>query len=451
MRDANVGRGLAGRHVEFLAVGGTIGAGLFLGSGAGIQIAGPGLIVAYALTGAVVFIVTRCLAEMALAGPGKGTFVHFVAQYLGTRIAFVCGWSYWFAAILASMAELTAMGALSHAWFPAIAQWAPTFAALIGLFALNRIQVRALGEFEFWVTLLKILALVSFIVLGVVALCTSVGIKPAGAAVSNLWRHGGFFPTGLSGFLSVLPFALFGYAGAELIGIAAAETDNPARTLPRAVNALVLRLFIFYVGSMLIVMALVPWTAFSGSESPFVLVLQKMGIPAITVVMNIVLISALLSSCNSTLFGASRVLKSLASMGGAPASLARLNERGAPAQSALVSTVAILITIVLNYFVPAQAFGLLLSASIVCVMFNWVLFVSAHRQFRRQRIEIASPFRWRLPLAFNFSVMIFLALVLLVLSRDSGFRAALLFDTAFLAGLSFIAYRRLGTVQVSHP
>jgi L-asparagine transporter-like permease len=451
MRDANVGRGLAGRHVEFLAVGGTIGAGLFLGSGTGIQIAGPGLIVAYALTGVVVFIITRCLAEMALAGRGTGTFVHFVAQYLGARTAFVCGWSYWSAAILGSMAELTAMGALAHAWFPALPQWAPTFAALIGLSALNRLRVRALGEFEFWITLLKILALVSFIVIGIVALCLPVDIKPADASVSNLWQHGGFFPTGLSGFLSVLPFALFGYAGSELIGIAASETDNPARTLPRAVNGLVLRLLIFYVGSMCIVMTLVPWTAFSSSESPFVLVLQQMQIPAVAVVMNVVLISALLSSCNSTLFGASRVLKSLASIGGAPASLATVNARGAPAHSTTASTAAILVTIVLNYFVPARAFGLLLSASIVCVIFNWVLFVSAHRQFRLQLAEGPSPFRWRLPLAFNYSVMLFAALVLLVLSRDSGFRAALLFDTAFIAGLSFIAYRRLGTVQALHP
>jgi L-asparagine transporter-like permease len=438
---------LTRRHVEFLAIGGTIGAGLFLGSGTGIQRGGPSLIIAYLLAGAVVFIIARCLAEMALEDPGRGTFVSYVERYLGASAAFVSGWSYWFATVLAGMAELTGLGTLWHAWTPAMPEWVPAFAGLLCLYLINRSNVRAFGEVEFWMALLKIMALLAFIALGTAVLLIPLGIRPPTASLTNLWMRGGVFPQGIRGFFGVLPVALFGFGGVELIGLAAAETQDAARTLPRAANGLILRLFIFYVGSMLIIMSIMPWTAFSPGASPFVLVLQSLGIPVVATLMNILLISVLLSSCNSLLFGAARVLSSLAVAGAAPASLGTRDASGVPARAARVSTAAISATILLDYFIPARALGLLLSAAVVVLIVNWVLFVLAHFQFRRRLTEARPTFRPVVPTWLNFAVVAFVAIVIGVLACDAQFCAALIFCMVFFAVLGVAAWRYVGKAR----
>jgi len=434
---------LSRRHVEFLAIGGTIGAGLFLGSGTGIHRAGPSLIIAYILAGAVVFIIAKCLAEMALEDPGRGTFVDYVRHYLGETTAFVNGWCYWFGSVLAAMAELTAVGALSHAWAPLVPQWLPTFAALLCLYVINKIHVRAFGEVEFWMALLKIMALAAFVGLGTVMLLAPEQVRPPAATFSNLWTRGGVFPTGLRGFLEVLPLALISFGGVELIGLAAAETRDPARTLPRAVNGLILRLFMFYVGSMIIVMSIVPWTEISSSASPFVLVLQRLGIPAVATVMNVLLISVLTSSCNSLLFGNARVLSSLAVNASAPPSLGVLNARGVPTRAAGVSTVAISVTILLNYFIPAQAFGLLLSAAVVQLMIIWAIFVLAHLQFRsRSSANGTAAARSALPIGCSYGALAIVATVIVILACDPQFRSALVFSLTFIAVLAVVSHSR---------
>lgn len=435
---------LSGRHVEFLALGGSVGAGLFVESGRGIRTAGPGFVVAYMLAGATVFIIARCLAEMALEGPGRGTFIDCVRHHLGETVAFVTGWCYWFGTILAAMAELTGIGVLAHASAPVIPQWLATFVGLLCVGGLNRIAVRAFGEIEFWMALLKIAALAAFIGFGIFMLVVPTPVGLPEASLENLWTHGGVFPTGPLAFLGVLPLALVTFAGVELIGLAAAETRDPYRTLPRAVNGVILRLCIFYVGPMIIIMSIVPWTSFVPGESPFVLVLNSSGVPGVTVIMNVLLLSALASSCNSTLFGNIRALRSLAGAGCAPASLGELNARGVPSRSAAVSFIAIVATMLLNCFIPGRALGLLLSAVVVQVVVNWVIFLLAHLQLRRrQSFDVTSPFRTSLPTWCDYGALCMCATVIAALACDAQFRSAVVFSGVFFATLALAARRWL--------
>jgi L-asparagine transporter-like permease len=273
-----------------------------------------------------------------------------------------------------------------------------------------------------------------------------------GASPENLWTHGGVFPTGPWAFLKVIPLALASFAGVEVIGLAAGETRDAARTLPRAVNGLILRMCIFYVGPMIIIMSIVPWTQIPPGTSPFVLALQISGVPGVAAIMNVLLISAFASSGNSFLFGNMRALRSLAVAGLAPASLGELNSHGVPGRAAGVSTGAILVTILLNYFIPGRALGLLLSATVVQVVVTWAVFVLAHLQFRRRRpCDATSPFRTPLPTWCNYGALGICAAVVVVLSCDAQFRSAVVFSGVFFGALALTARIRLRRVRALTP
>ena len=435
-------RDLSRRQVEFLALGGTIGAGLFLGSAQALHLAGPALLPAYALCGLVVYIIARCLGELALADPGQGTFVNHIGSQLGPAYAFVGGWSYWITMIVVCMAELTAAGLLMHVWFPALPQWITAFFLLLLLFLVNQGTVRLFGETEFWLALLKIATVVGFIVLGLAAIVAPARLGLAGARLSNLWRLGGVFPTGLTGFLAILPIALFPFGGIELVSLAAAETADPQRTLPRAVNGLLLRVVVFYLGAMAALLVLLPWTQVVPGSSPFVLVLRRLDVPFAAGLLNLVLITAVTSSCNSILFGATRALRSLALDGGAPASLAQSNRNGVPARAVIVSIAAISLAIVLNYLLPAEIFGLLLQMTALVITVNWTLIVLAHLRYRRGRGT--RPLRFPAPLTpwSNYLVLVFVAAVLSILAIDRTARGPLLLAVFGFGALGVLARLR---------
>jgi len=313
--------GLNKRQIEFIALGSTVGAGFFLGAGQGIHIAGPAILLAYLIAGFMVFVVARSLGEMALADPKPGVFVSYTERYIGPRAAFVQGWGYWFCCVLVCTAELTAASLFLRPWLPGVPLWAMQLAGLALVFAINRLSVRVFGEVEFWMALLKIVTIAIFLLAGVLLLA---GVGPAtDASIGNLWSHGGFLPNGLTGLVSALPVALFAFGGTELIGIAAADADDPHRSVPRAVNGLLFRLGLFYVGATLLLLCLEPWSQVSTDSSPIVQALARIGIPATATLMNLVLISAVLSSCNSTLYAGTRMLKVLGEIGGAPKRLPR--------------------------------------------------------------------------------------------------------------------------------
>ena len=292
-------RGLKDRHVQLIALGGAIGVGLFLGSGRAISQAGPGLIFAYAAAGVIIFFIMRALGELMLHRPVAGSFATYAEEYVSPFAGFATGWSYWFMWVVTGMAEITAVGIYTHYWFPDVPQWIPALVTLGVLYGVNLVAVKLFGELEFWFALIKIVAILALLVAGPLFLIFGSGEHAEAASVSNLWDHGGLFPTGMLGVVLALQMVMFAFQGVELLGVTAGEVEDPAKSLPKATNAVVWRILVFYIGALLVVMMLVPWTEFSAGESPFVMVFERMGLPAAALVINFVVITAAASSCNS--------------------------------------------------------------------------------------------------------------------------------------------------------
>ncbi|MEI9987124.1 MAG: amino acid permease [Aliidongia sp.] len=314
---------LSSRHLQFIALGGAIGSGLFLGTAEGIHTAGPALLFAYALTGLIVFLIARALGQMTLEAPRGASFAAYADEYLGPCFGFITGWAYWLGSLIASMAELTAVGLLMHFWFPGLPQWIPALAVLAVLYAVNGLGARVFGETEFWFASIKILTILALIAIGLVLLLVGYRGGEIDASIGNLWRYDGLFPAGWGGFIAVLPIALFAFGGIETIGLAAAEAEDPQRTVPKAINGMILRILIFYIGAVAIILSLFPWQRVAPDTSPFVTLFSQIGIPAAAGLVNFVVITALLSSSNSNMFASGRLLRALAKRGQAPTRLSR--------------------------------------------------------------------------------------------------------------------------------
>jgi AAT family amino acid transporter len=353
---ADLSRNLRNRHIQLIAIGGTIGVGLFLGSAKAIHAAGPGLLIAYALGGIAIFFIMRALGELLTYRPVAGSFATYAEEFCGPFAGFVTGWSYWFMWVATAMAELTAIGIYVGHWFPSVPQWLPAMIALLVLYGANLLAVRVFGELEFWFALVKVVTIVALIVAGLAVLVFHVGSFGATASFSNLWTHGGFLPFGIVGVLLTMQIVMFAYTGVELIGVTAGEAQDPQRALPKATNGVIFRILIFYLGALIVIMAVVPWDQLSPSVSPFVYVFEKLGVPGAAGIITLVVITAAASSCNSGLFSTGRMLWSLAQRGQAPRPFAALNAHHVPAAGIHVSAAVMLLTVVLNYAAPRQVF-----------------------------------------------------------------------------------------------
>ena len=323
-------RGLKNRHVQMIAIGGTIGVGLFLGSVTAIQKAGPGLVVSYAIGGLVLFLIMRALGELLLYRPVSGSFATYAAEFVGPWAGFMTGWSYWFMWVTIGMAEITAVGVYVHYWFPGIPQWIPALITLGLLYSANLTTVKLFGEIEFWFALIKVVTIVAMIIIGLTIILFKFGDLGKTATFSNLWTEGGFLPFGGLGVLLSLQMVMFAYQGLELIGVSAGETENPETVLPHAINSVVSWMLVLYTGALLIIMSLVPWNQLSPDTSPFVLVFEKIGIPAGAGLINFVVITAAASSCNSGIFSTGRMLYSLAKVRHAPRAFGNVSRRNVP-------------------------------------------------------------------------------------------------------------------------
>lgn len=411
-------RGLANRHLQFMALGGAIGAGLFLGSGGGIATAGPAILIAYALCGVMVFLIMRALGELAIADPARGSFSSYAEIYLGPFAGFMTGWSYWANWMLAGAAEITAVGIFAKFWFPDLPQWLPSLVALLAVYAINLRGVRLFGELEFIISLLKVMAILGIITLGLVILFTPGLAARHHAGIGNLLGSGGILPHGLIGLVAVLPAALFAYGGVEVIGLAAAETEQPERSLPRAINGVILRILVFYVGALAIVMTIMPWTRFSAGSSPFIDMLQHVGFGQAAAVVNLIVISAVLSSCNTGLFAMGRMLASLAERHHAPAWLARTGPAGLPVTAISVSAGALLVTVFLNWLIPDRIFGAIIATVALLLLSVWALIILSHWAYRRAHRGTRPARRFVMPL-FPWSstiVLMFIALTVALLA-----------------------------------
>jgi amino acid transporter, AAT family len=442
---AKLTRGLKSRHVELIAIGGAIGVGLFLGSAKAIQNAGPGLVLGYAIGGLVIFFIMRALGELLLYRPVAGSFVIYADEFIGPFAGFATGWSYWFTWVVTGMAELTAIGVYVGFWFPDLPQWISVLTALILLYGANMLAVRVFGEMEFWFALIKVAMIIMLIVGGLTVILFHVGDLGATAGFSNLWSHGGLLPFGVLGVLLTFQMVMYGFQGVELIGVTAGEAEKPDVVLPRATNSIVYRILIFYIGALIVIMSLVPWNQIDPRTSPFVLVFERMGIPGAADIVNLVVITAAMSSSNSGLYSTGRMLHALSQMKQAPAALGAINRRHLPAVGITLSAALMLVGVVLNYLVPDQVFIWVTSIALIGTLWTWAIIMLAHsgykkavRERRAQSVSFTMP---GAPVA-NWLVVAFLIAVAGLLSIDAGTRVAL-YVAPIWFGLLGVAYVRM--------
>jgi L-asparagine transporter-like permease len=408
-------RKLGNRHVQFIAIGGAIGAGLFVGSGEVIQRAGPTVIVAYAICGFIIFLIARALGELAIVHPDVGGFSVYASRYIGDWAGFITGWSYWLNQVLVVIAELTAVSYLVRFWTPVLPQWLPGMIALGAVWLTNLATTRVFGEAEFWITLVKVMTIVVLILVGAAEILAHRSSTYGVAGFANLWRNGGFFPHGVGGLINVLPLILFAYGGIEVIGVAAAEMEAPQQLIPRAINGTVLRILLFYVGSLTIVLSLVPWTSIHANQSPFVMAFGAIGVRGAAALVNFVVLTAVLSACNTGVFATSRVLRGLALAGQAPRALAAVNARGVPTPAIIASGCCMLGGVALNYLMPEAVLSVIMRADAALMLWIWLTIVWAHFNYRRGAAKLNQSSGFAAPLfpAANFLVAIFIGFVCL--------------------------------------
>ena len=443
-------RNLRSRHIQLIAIGGTIGVGLFLGSAQAIHKAGPGLLLAYLLGGIAIFFIMRALGELLTYRPVAGSFATYAEEFCGPFAGFVTGWSYWFMWVVTAMAELTAIGIYVRYWLPEMPQWLPPLVALALLYGANLLAVRVFGELEFWFALIKVLTIIALILAGLAVIFFHIGELGATAGFANLHSHGGFMPFGIAGVLLTLQIVMFAYSGVELIGVTAGEAADPHVVLPRATNGIILRILIFYLGALLVIMSVVPWNQLSPEVSPFVFVFEKLRVPAAASLITAVVITAAASSCNSGLFSTGRMLWSLAQRGQGPRAFARLNARQVPAAGIHASAAVMLLAVALNYLVPKEVFTYVTSIALIGTLWTWGIILVSHRNYRRAvaagRVP-AAPFRMPGAPLVNWLVLAFLVAVTALLWLDRETRVALFVAPFWFAllGIGYAALRRNAT------
>ncbi|MEH7097667.1 amino acid permease [Neobacillus vireti] len=427
MKEQKLERGLKNRHVQLIAIGGAIGTGLFLGAGKSIHLAGPSILFAYMITGAICFLIMRALGELLLSNLNYHSFVDFVRDYLGNMAAFITGWTYWFCWISIAMADLTAVGLYTQYWFPNVPQWMPGLIALVILLIMNLTTVKLFGEMEFWFALIKVIAIIALIVVGIFMILKGFSTNSGPSGFTNLWKHGGMFPNGINGFVLSFQMVVFAFVGIELVGLTAGETKDPEKVIPKAINNIPIRVFLFYLGALVVIMSIYPWNAINPAKSPFVQVFVAVGIAAAAGIVNFVVLTSAASACNSAVFSTSRMVYSLAKDKNAPDSFAKLTSRKVPSNALFFSTVVILIAVILNYVMPEGVFTLITSISTVCFIFIWGITVISHLKYRKTRPDLARVNQFKLPLYpfSNYLILAFLAFVLVVLALAEDTRIAL--------------------------
>ncbi|MEU9173224.1 amino acid permease [Streptomyces sp. NPDC048420] len=436
--DASLSHGLKQRHLSMIALGGVIGAGLFVGSGAGIAAAGPSIVLAYTLSGLLVMLVMRMLGEMSAAYPSSGSFSAHAERAIGPWAGFTAGWSFW--VLLCTAVGLEGIGAakIVTGWLPGTPEW-----AWVGLFMLvfcvtNLAAVKNFGEFEFWFAALKVAAIGLFLVLGVLAIA---GVLPGTGSpgTSNLTGRGGFFPGGGEGLVVGLLASVFAYGGLETVTIAAAESEDPVRGVASAVRTAMWRIALFYVGSMAVIVTLVPWDSKAVVEKgPYVAALDELGIPGAGQLMNAVVLVALLSAMNANIYGSSRIAYSLVRRGLGPKGLGRVSA-GVPRIAVLVSCVFGFGCVVLSYWRPDDVFSWLLNMIGAVVLVVWIIVAVSHLRLRRSRTV---PF-------LTWVAVAGMAAVLVLMAREPGTRVQLYATGGMTAVLAVAGYARQKALPVA--
>lgn len=440
-------RNLTNRHIQLIAIGGAIGTGLFMGSGKTIATAGPSILLVYLIIGSALFLFMRAMGELLLSDQSYGTFADIVRDFLGPTMGFVVGWTYWLCWVVTGIADVVAITGYVHFWWPDLPSWIPVIATALLLFALNAMTVKAFGETEFWFAMIKIVAIVALIVVGVIMV--AIGMQDnAGttAAVSNLWVHGGIFPTGFMGFLGGFQIAIFAFVGIELVGTTVAETANPEKTLPKAINSIPVRVVIFYICALAVIMMVTPWNQIDKSQSPFVTMFSMTGLGMAASLVNLVVLTSAASSANSGIYSTSRMLFSLSIQGDAAPFFGRLSKRHIPQNALFLSCVFLLSGAVLLAFGDSilSVFTVVTATSATLFMVVWILVVISYLVYVRKYPERHKATIFPLPggVFSAWFFIVFIAVMTVVLSLETESLQGLLMSAAWMVIITVVGVVR---------
>ncbi|WP_158784236.1 D-serine/D-alanine/glycine transporter [Pantoea sp. BAV 3049] len=424
-------RNLHNRHIQLIAIGGAIGTGLFMGSGKTISLAGPSIIFVYMIIGFMLFFVMRAMGELLLSNLEYKSFSDFAADLLGPWAGYFTGWTYWFCWVVTGIADVVAISSYFQLWFPDFSIWMSALLCIVVFLSLNIATVKLFGEMEFWFAIIKIVAIVALIATGIVLVAMHYPSPGGGtAAINNIWDHGGMFPKGLSGFFAGFQIAVFAFVGIELVGTAAAETHDPKKVLPRAINAIPLRIIMFYVFALLVIMAVTPWDQVVADRSPFVEMFVLIGLPAAASIVNFVVLTSAASSANSGIFSTSRMLYGLAQQGVAHRRFGMLSGRAVPTTGLFFSCLCLLAGVALIYLIPnvMKVFTLVTTVSAILFMFVWTIILCSYLAYRKQRPQLHAESVYKMPLGkfMCWICIAFFAFVLVLLSLEEDTRQALM-------------------------
>jgi L-asparagine transporter-like permease len=438
-REGGLKRTLSAAKLSMIAIGGAIGTGLFLGSGFAIGTAGPGVLISYTIGALIGLLLMGCLAEMTIAHPTTGSFGAYAEYYIGPLAGFVVRYAYWTCVVLAVGTEVTAVALYMKLWFPAVPGWIWILGFSGALVAVNAFSVSAFGSVEYWFSLIKITAIVAFIVLAAHVIWAS---SDNAVGFRNYTAYGGFVPRGIGGVWIAVIIAVFSFFSIEMIAVAAGEAAEPEVAIRSAFRSTVVRLILFYLLTLALMLAVIPWTRAGSTQSPFVLVMQISRLPAAAGVMNFVVLIAALSAMNSQLYITTRMMFSLSRAGHAHRSLGHLSGRGVPLNALLISTFGIALAMVLTVISPGSAFLTMLGISAFGAMFTWMMIFVTHFFFRRRSAHAAASFRMRGFPATTLLGAAVMAALLVTTGFTEVFRSTLVFGLPFLAALVLLYYFR---------
>ncbi|WP_418907551.1 amino acid permease [Glutamicibacter endophyticus] len=426
--DNDYHKGLSSRQMQMIAIGGAIGTGLFMGAGGRLAEAGPGIVISYAICGFFAFLILRALGELVMYRPSSGSFVSYAREFYGEKAAFATGWLYWLNWVMTAIVDITAVALYMNffgkyvPFIAAVPQWLWALVALALVLGMNLISVKAFGEAEFWFALVKVVALVAFLIVGCYFVIFGTPVDGHEVGLSLITQGGGLLPNGVLPVLVLMQGVVFAYASIELIGTAAGEAKNPEKVMPKAVNTVIIRIAVFYLGSLVLLSLLLPYTAYKAGESPFVTFFGSIGVQGMDVVMNLVVLTAALSSLNAGLYSTGRIMRSMSLSGSAPRFAGRMNRSGVPYGGIVITAAVAVFGVILNAIVPAKAFEIVLNLAAIGIMASWGMIVLCQMALvkKARRGELQRP-SFRMPLApiSGWVTLAFLAAVLVLMAFDN--------------------------------
>lgn len=423
--DKKLQRRLKDRHIQMIALGCAIGTGLFYGSASTIKMVGPAVMLSYLIGGIFIYFVVRALGEMSVDNPISGSFSAYAYDYWGEFPGFLSGWNYWFNYVAVSMVEVSVIGIYMQHWFPTLPMWVSGLVLFVIVNIINLVNVRSFGEIEFWGAIVKVVAILLMIIFGILMIFFGVGAD-APIGLKNLFDNGGFFPKGLTGMMLSFVVVTFSFGGTELIGITAGEAENPVKTIPKAINLIIGRILIFYVGSMFVLVTIYPWDKVGMNGSPFVEIFSAIGFPAAASILNIIVLTGVFSAYNSCLYSNARMLHGLALQNNAPAFLKKLSSDGVPRAAVLFSSLFVGIVVIITYLAPKEVFNYVMSIATIAALINWIMILYTQIKFR-QRIGLkAKKLSYKMPLfpLLNYAGIIYFLSIGITMAAMPDYRLA---------------------------